>query len=115
MPENTLDAFAAAVRAGAERLELDVHATADGEIVVMHDDHVDRTTDGSGPVRSFSLAALRRLDAGHRFRTPDGTYPYRGRGLGVPTLGELLEAIPDVPLNIEVKQLEPPLEAAVLA
>ena len=115
IPENTLDAFAAAVRAGAERLELDVHATADGEIVVMHDDHVDRTTDGSGPVRSFSLAALRRLDAGHRFRTPDGTYPYRGRGLGVPTLGELLEAIPDVPLNIEVKQLEPPIEAAVLA
>ena len=115
MPENTLDAFTSAVRAGAERLELDVHATADGEIVVMHDDHVDRTTDGSGPVRSFSLAALRRLDAGHRFRTPDGTYPYRGRGLGVPTLGELLEAIPDVPLNIEVKQPEPPIEAAVLA
>jgi glycerophosphoryl diester phosphodiesterase len=115
VPENTLEAFVAGVRAGADRLELDVHATADGEIVVMHDERVDRTTDGSGPVRSFSLAALRRLDAGYRFRAADGTYPYRGRGLGVPTLGELLEAIPDVPLNIEVKQLEPPIEGAVVA
>ena len=115
VPENTLDAFVAGVRAGADHLELDVHATADGEIVVLHDDLVDRTTDGSGPVRSLALPALRRLDAGYRFRAPDGTYPYRGRGLGIPTLAELLGALPDVALNIEVKQAEPPIVAAVLA
>ena len=115
VPENTLDAFAAGVHAGADHLELDVHATADGEIVILHDDVVDRTTDGSGPVRSFELTALRGLDAGYRFRAPDGTYPYRGRGLGIPTLAELLAALPDVPLNIEVKQAEPPIVAAVLA
>ena len=115
LPENTLDAFAAAVREGADHLELDVHATADGEIVVLHDDVVDRTTDGTGPVRSFTLAALRGLDAGYRFRAPDGTYPYRGRGLGIPPLAELLVALPDVPLNIEVKQAEPPIVASVLA
>ena len=115
VPENTLDAFAAGVHAGADHLELDVHATADGEIVILHDDVVDRTTDGSGPVRSFELTALRGLDVGYRFRAPDGTYPYRGRGLGIPTLAELLAALPDVPLNIEVKQAEPPIVAAVLA
>lgn len=115
LPENTLEAFATGRRAGADRLELDVHATADGEVVVLHDDTVDRTTNGTGPVRTLSLAALQRLDAGHRFRAPDGTFPYRGRGLRVPTLGELLTAFPDTPLNIEVKQGDPPIEPAVLA
>lgn len=101
--------------AGAERLELDVHATADGEVVVIHDAMLERTTDGSGPVAALRLAALERLDAGYRFRAADGTYPFRGRGLGVPTLAALLEAFPDTPLNIEVKQEEPPIVAAVLA
>ena len=114
-PENTLDAFAAGLRDGADRLELDVHATADGEVVVIHDDTVDRTTDGTGAVRELSLAALRRLDVGHRFRAPDGTFPCRGRGLAIPTLAELLTACPEAPLNIEVKQAAPPIEAAVLA
>jgi glycerophosphoryl diester phosphodiesterase len=58
---------------------------------------------------------VQRLDAGHGFRAPDGTYPFRGRGLRVPTLGELLAAFPDIPLNIEVKQLEPAIETAVAA
>jgi len=115
VPENTLDAFAAGLKAGAERLELDVHATADGAVVVLHDATVDRTTDGTGPVRMLPLAALERLDAGHRFRAPDGTYPYRARGVRVPTLAALLEAFPGVPLNIEIKQHEPAIEAAVLA
>jgi glycerophosphoryl diester phosphodiesterase len=92
-----------------------VHATADGEVVVIHDDTVDRTTDGTGPVRSRSLEALLRLDAGHRFRAPDGTWPYRGRGLRVPTLAEVLAAFPSTPLNIEVKQADPAIEPAVLA
>ena len=114
MPENTLEAFAAGLAAGADRLELDVHATADGVVVVMHDEILDRTTDGSGPVRALSLAALKRLDAGYSFQAPDGTWPFRDRGVRVPTLDALLEAFPDVPLNIEVKQREPAIEAAVL-
>jgi glycerophosphoryl diester phosphodiesterase len=114
-PENTIEAFAAGLRDGAERLELDVHASADGVVMVIHDATLVRTTDGSGPVRSLPLAALERLDAGHRFRAPDGTYPYRGRGLRLPTLAALLETFPDVPLNIEIKQETPPIEAAVLA
>jgi glycerophosphoryl diester phosphodiesterase len=114
-PENTLEAFRAGLAAGADRLELDVHATADGTVVVLHDESVDRTTDGTGPVRSLSLAALRRLDAGYRFRGLDGTYPFRDRGVRVPTLAELLEACPQAPLNIEVKQANPPIVATVLS
>jgi len=114
MPENTLEAFAAGLAAGAERLELDVHATADGEVVVLHDDTVDRTTDGTGLVRAMTLAALHRLDAGARFVAPDGTRPFRDRGIRVPTLAALLEEFPDVPLNIEVKQHEPAIERLVL-
>ena len=92
-----------------------MHATADGQVVVFHDEVLDRTTDGTGLVRSLPLAALQRLDAGHRFRTADGSYPFRGRGLRVPTLEEVVAAFPGVPLNIEVKQADPPIEAAVLA
>ena len=92
-----------------------MHATADGHVVVIHDDGVDRTTDGTGPVRTLTLAQLERLDAGSRFRLADGSYPYRGRGLRVPTLAALLAAQPDVPLNIEIKQAEPAIESLVLA
>ena len=92
-----------------------MHASADGVVVVMHDETLERTTDGTGLVRALPLAALQRLDAGHRFRAPDGSYPFRDRGIRIPTLAELLEAVPDAPLNIEIKQPSPPIEAAVLA
>jgi glycerophosphoryl diester phosphodiesterase len=115
MPENTVEAFAAGLEAGADRLELDVHATADGEIVVIHDDTLERTTDGAGPVRALSLAELQRLDAGCGFAAPDGSRPFRGRGLRVPTLDAVLGFFPDVPLNVEVKQAEPAIEERVLA
>ena len=92
-----------------------MHATADGHVVVLHDATLERTTDGAGEVRALALAAVQRLDAGSRFQTPDGRFPFRGRGVRVPTLAELLEACPGVPLNVEIKQAEPPIEAAVLA
>ena len=66
-PENTFAAFELALRMGVTHIELDVHATSDGAIVVIHDDTVDRTTDGHGPVTGYTLAALRALDAGARF------------------------------------------------
>jgi glycerophosphoryl diester phosphodiesterase len=82
---------------------------------VLHDPTLDRTTDGHGPVKALSLAALERLDAGCRFTAADGSHPYAGRGIRVPTLRQLLAAHPDVPLNIEVKQDDPPIVARVLA
>jgi len=114
-PENTLEAFAAGLAAGADRLEMDVHATRDGHVVVIHDPTVDRTTDGSGAVRTMTLDELRRHDAGARFAGDAGDFPFRGRGVRVPTLDEVLEAFPGVPLNVEIKQDEPAIEAAVLA
>lgn len=104
-PENTLAAFRRAIEWWrADVLEIDVHSTRDGEVVVIHDDTVDRTTDGTGPVAGFRLEEIRRLDAGYRF-TPDGgrTFPFRGTGVGISTLEEVLRAFPEVRVNVEVK------------
>ena len=114
-PENTMEAFRTAVEAGAGGLELDVHLTRDGHVVVIHDATVDRTTSGAGAVSEMTVDELRRLDAGHTF-SPDGgpTRPYQGRGVRVPTLEEVLEGFPDVAVNIDLKDGSPGIEAAVL-
>src|SRR5215208_4358914 len=114
-PENTFEAFRLAVEDGAGGLELDVHMTRDGHIVVIHDATVDRTTNGSGAVSEMTLDELRRLDAGYNF-SPDGgpTRPYRGRGIRVPTFGEVLEEFPRVAVNIEIKLGSPGIEESVL-
>jgi glycerophosphoryl diester phosphodiesterase len=103
-PENTLLAFRSAAALGADVLEMDVRQTADGVLVVLHDETVDRTTDGSGPVAALALAALQRLDAGYRW-SPDGgaTHPYRGRGLAVPSLRDVFGALPAARMNLEIK------------
>jgi len=113
-PENTLPSFALAAALGAAYLELDVHATADGEIVVLHDPLLDRTTDGSGPVSQCSWAAVGALDAGYRFTHGGDYFPYRGQGIRVPTLAALLREFPSHRLNIEIKQADPPIVDAVL-
>ncbi len=114
-PENTIEAFRLAVEAGAGGLELDVHMTRDGHIVVIHDATVDLTTEGAGPVSEMTLDELRGFDAGHNF-SPDGgpTRPYRGRGVRVPTLEEVLREFPGVAVNIDIKAGRPGIEAAVL-
>lgn len=115
-PENTLLSFQRAVEDGADVLELDVHATRDGEIVVLHDPLLDRTTDGTGPVSARTMAEVARLDAGFRFTADENrTFPFRGRDVRVPRLVDLMHALPDVPLNIEVKQADPPIVDDVIA
>jgi len=105
-PENTLAAFREAARIGAHQIELDVRRSADGQLVVIHDETVDRTTDGQGAVAELSLAELRRLDAG-RFHGPAFA------GERIPTLGEVLDAVPrNVWLNIQIKPGEPIAAAA---
>jgi glycerophosphoryl diester phosphodiesterase len=103
-PENTLAAFARALESGADALEMDVRLSADGVVVVIHDATVDRTTDGTGDVAALTLAELRALDAGARFRADGGGYPYRGTGVRIPTLAEVLDGFPAVPLVIEMKR-----------
>jgi glycerophosphoryl diester phosphodiesterase len=114
-PENTRVAFERAVESGIRYLEMDCHATADGELVVLHDADLARTTDADGPVRERRFAELERIDAGHRF-SPDGgkSFPFRGRGVRIPRLVEILAAFPEARLNLEVKQDEPPIAEEVV-
>lgn len=87
-PENTLRSFVAAEQAGLDVIELDLHLSKDGALVVMHDADVDRTTDGSGPIADKTLAELRALDA--------------GRGERIPVFEEVLDAV-RAPLQAEIK------------
>ena len=104
-PENTLQAFERGVEFGADALELDIQTTRDGEIVVIHDATADRTTNGTGPVVGYSLDELRQLDAGYRFTLDGGrTYPFRGKGITIPTLREIYERFPKMRINIDLKQ-----------
>jgi glycerophosphoryl diester phosphodiesterase len=104
-PENTLAAFLDADSLWrADMIEMDVHATADGHCVVIHDPTVDRTTNGTGNVSAMTLAELQTLDAGYNF-TPDRgrSYPFRGAGIRVPTIEEVFAALPSMPFTIELK------------
>jgi glycerophosphoryl diester phosphodiesterase len=83
-------------------------------VVVHHDPTIDRLTGAEGVIAHLDLAALQAFDAGFMFTAPDGTHPHRGRGVCVPTLAALCEACPEAPLNIEIKQDDPPIETAVL-
>ena len=103
-PENTMEAFDLAVRLGVDILELDVHLSADGEVVVIHDANVRRTTNGAGLVRQQTYADLRALDAGCRFTTRDGGRHFADRGVVIPRLEDVLRAFPKVGFNIEIKQ-----------
>jgi glycerophosphoryl diester phosphodiesterase len=111
-PSNTLLAFSYAVGIGADVLDLDVHGTRDGVLVVIHDDTVDRTTDGTGRVQDFTFEALQQLDAGYDWPTLEEEStrtdrPYRGQGLTIPSLEAVLESFPNARYGIEIKQREP--------
>jgi len=109
-PENTLAAFEQAARIGADAFELDVHLSCDGVVVVFHDDETSRLTGAPGTIEERTLAEVRSLDAGFGF-TPDGgrSFPWRGRGLAPPTLGEVLAHFPAMRMNIEAKSSDPGL------
>jgi glycerophosphoryl diester phosphodiesterase len=124
-PSNTMYAFRRAARIGADVLELDVHSTADGVLVASHDATVDRTTNGTGLIRSMTYRDLRKLDAAYNFvpgrnavpGLPPESYPLRGvrtydkrppRGysagdFAIPSLRDVLCAFPRLPISIEIK------------
>ena len=101
-PENTIAAFDLGMAARADGLELDVHLSADGVVVVHHDKTLDRTTDASGPVAARTADELARVDAGYRFEH-GGAFPFRGQGIGVPRLSEVLRRYQGTPTIIEIK------------
>ncbi len=107
-PENTLYSFELADAAGADVLELDVHPSSDGHIMVIHDPTVDRTSNGSGEVRSLKLGELKALDFAWQFRLPDAEgYPMRGMGITIPTLSELFDRFPGRSFSIDIKENDP--------
>lgn len=101
-PENTMVAFQGAVELGYRYLETDLQITRDGVLVTIHDDTVDRTTDGAGPVSAYSMEELRTLDAGYRFER-DGDHPYRGQDIRIPTLEELVTTYPEGIFTLDLK------------
>jgi glycerophosphoryl diester phosphodiesterase len=114
-PENTMAAFENGVGLGSDGLECDVHLSRDGIPVVIHDKTLDRTTASTGPVNAFTAEELSRVDAGYRFVAVDGSTPFRGRGIGVPALEDVLRTFTGVRVIIEMKQGDPALARAVVA
>lgn len=107
-PEHTFPAYDKALEDGADILELDVRETSDGVVVVIHDGSLDRTTNCSGQVTEMTFDDISQCDAGYNFTLDEGaTYPYRGMGLVVRTLDEVLKAYPDTAMVIEIKQEQP--------
>lgn len=102
-PENTMVAFRHAYALGARTMELDVHLTTDEVLVVHHDDTVDRTTNGSGPISGRSWLDVRSLDAGYRFQDASGAVAFRGAGVVIPTLEEVFTSFPDCAFIVELK------------
>jgi glycerophosphoryl diester phosphodiesterase len=108
-PENTLLSFQGALELGCDALELDLRETRDGQLVVFHDARLERTTNGRGLLSDLTLRELKQLDAGYRF-SPDNVYfPYRGQGVAIPTLEEVIELDTQIRLNVEIKPEQPDL------
>jgi len=107
-PENTLAAFDSGRACGVDGFELDVRLSRDGEVVVIHDAEVGRTTDGLARVSALTADELRRFDAGFRFTGVDGS-AWRGRGVRIPLLRDVLARFPDQLLIIELKGGDPTL------
>jgi len=113
-PENSLFAFERASDLGVDMLEMDLHLSSDGELVVIHDRTLNRTTNGQGRVAEHSLTQLQALDAAYNWTADGGqSYPYRGQGIRIPTFTEVLQRFPDAAKVIEMKVPDVGMEAAL--
>ena len=113
-PENTMAAFDRGLALGADGVELDVRLSRDGVAVVHHDRRLDRTTNLKGDVASYDADELECADAGHHFPGDDSTFPFRGRGVGVPTLEAVLRRHRDCRVIVDMKDNDPACAAAVV-
>jgi glycerophosphoryl diester phosphodiesterase len=113
-PENTIVSFDNGLALGADGLELDVHLSRDGVVVVHHDTTLDRTTNAHGPIAAKTAEELARVDAGYSFTTGTSEFPYRGQGIAIPTLRDVLARYPSTPLIIELKVNHPDLARQVI-
>lgn len=107
-PPNTIYAFEKSSRLGVDVLETDIQMTSDQVLVVRHDPTVDQTTNGRGEIKDFTFTELKKLDAGYRWTNDDGkTFPFRGKGITIPSLNEVFESFPNIRINIDIKTANP--------
>lgn len=111
-PSNTMLAYQNAVNLGVDMLEMDMHSTKDGVLVMSHDDTLDRLTNTKGKISEMALSEVLAADAGYTL-TPAGKtgFPYRGQGIQVAQMKDVLTAFPNTPMTIEIKQASPSLAA----
>jgi len=113
-PENTLFAFERAAALGVDMLEMDLHLSQDAKLVVIHDETLERTTNGQGPVAHYSLAELQALDAGYNWTADGGqSHPYRGQGTRIAALEEVFERFPLIPKVLDIKVPDVGMEAVL--
>ncbi len=113
-PENTMASFQAAIDLGLHYLETDVHMTRDGEIVVSHDDDLARNCGRPGVIKGMDYADLAKADAGYNFTFDSRSFPFRGKGLHIPLLAELLATFPNALFNIDLKPEDVSITESVL-
>ena len=107
-PESTLYTFQRAVDMGVDVLEFDVHSTKDGQLVILHDATLNRTTNATGRVNEYTLAEVKKLDAAYRWSpTNIRAYPLRNKNITIPALIEVFKTFPETRLNIEIKESNP--------
>ncbi len=113
-PENTLESFRAAVASGAQYLEFDIHMTRDGEIVVAHDEHLKRMCGLDRLIPDMTYVELATADAGRMFTLDGATFPFRGKGIRVPRLADVLTEFSKLRMIVEAKQIAPSVVAPML-
>ena len=113
-PENSMAAFKKAAELGVHGFEIDIRLTKDEEIVVFHDEYVDRTTDGAGRIADMTLSELKAFDLGYQFINEQQEYEFRGQGETIITLRELFEEFPQMLINIDMKDSPETYEGSLI-
>ena len=107
-PSSTMEAFKNARDLGVDIIEFDIHMSKDGYLIPIHDPTLDRTTNGTGRINDLTLEEIQAVDAGAKFQDVNGEYSFKGKGVSLPTVGEIFEEIPNMRWNIEIKDTNDP-------
>lgn len=113
-PEHTMIAFEKAFELGVDGFEIDIRLTKDEEIVAFHDETIDRTSDGLGAVKDFTLEELKNFNFGYHFKDENGHHPYRDQKAEIVTLKELFEKFPKMYINIDIKDSPETYEGSLM-
>lgn len=113
-PEHSMIALDNAFKLGVDGFEIDIRLTKDEEIVLFHDDSIDRTSDGIGLIKDYTLNELKRFNFGYQFQDLDGNFPYREEQVNIVTLREVFEKYPNMYINIDIKDSPDTYEGSLM-